>query len=268
MRLLPILLLMATGTAAAQQAAPPHAPDGGTRVRIQSIDILPTPNAPFSATVTTEWIRTLPDGTTSTLKNHRTVARDSAGRVFEERRSFAPNGDTQETRLASLQFADPAQHKLYDCDPVRKVCGVHPYLRPATVPTASNGPVPASMGTTTTEDLGRRTMDTLDLLGSRQITTLRVESFGNTTPQPIVKEFWYSPHLQINVEVKRFDPRFGQQNFTVSKVNLSEPDPAMLTPPAEYRILPEQPDYRVFQAMPGSAPDPRGNIGSSTIGHP
>ena len=78
-----------------------HAPDGGTFTRIQSIAVLPLTNASFSATVTTEWTRILADGSTATLKNHRTIARDSTGRVFEERRSFSPTGDVQPTRLTT-----------------------------------------------------------------------------------------------------------------------------------------------------------------------
>ena len=60
------------------QNVPEHAPDGGTVQRIQSIDIPTITNAPFSAVVVTEWTRILPDGSTALMKNHRTVARDSA----------------------------------------------------------------------------------------------------------------------------------------------------------------------------------------------
>jgi hypothetical protein len=52
-----------------------------------------------------------------------------------------------------------------------------------------------------------------------------------------VKEFWYSPRLGINVVTKRFDPRFGVQNFTVSGINQGEPDPRLFEPPAEFRVV-------------------------------
>jgi hypothetical protein len=52
-----------------------------------------------------------------------------------------------------------------------------------------------------------------------------------------VKEFWYSPWLGINVITKRFDPRHGVQNFEVSNLNLSEPNPKMFQPPADYRVV-------------------------------
>ena len=68
--------------------------------RVQSIDIPPMANAPFSAVVVTEWTRIMPDGSTALMKNHRTVARDSLGRVFQERRYFSPEGDKQMTQLS------------------------------------------------------------------------------------------------------------------------------------------------------------------------
>ena len=85
-----------SGAAAAiqpTQQTTTHAPDGGVREMLQSIDIPTLTNAAFTANVETEWTKILPDGTTATQKNHRTVARDTSGRVFQERRYFAPNGD-------------------------------------------------------------------------------------------------------------------------------------------------------------------------------
>jgi hypothetical protein len=86
------------------QSIPEHAQDGGTIQRIQSIDIPTIANAPFSAVVVTEWTRIMPDGSTALMKNHRTVARDSVGRVFEERRYFTPDGDKQVTTLLQTDY--------------------------------------------------------------------------------------------------------------------------------------------------------------------
>src|SRR5580692_971557 len=135
MQRLPFLLETALGFMAlsvplmAQDAAT-HAPDGGTRQRIESIAIPATPNAPFTAVVTTEWTRIMPDGTTATLKNHRTVARDSSGRVFQERRNFTPDGDTQVTRLTELDYQDPNLHQMIVCMPEVQVCTVYRFTAP------------------------------------------------------------------------------------------------------------------------------------------
>jgi hypothetical protein len=77
------------------------------------------------------------------------------------------------------------------------------------------------------------------VVGSREVTTLNVGVMGNEKPEPIVKEFWYSPRLGINVITKRFDPRASAiQNFVVGNINLEEPNPRMFEPPAGYRIVP------------------------------
>jgi hypothetical protein len=75
--LLAVSLMLPTPLSVAQ--APPEArrpPDGGTRQVLVSILIPSVPNAPFSATVITEWIRQLADGSTITLGNRRAIARD------------------------------------------------------------------------------------------------------------------------------------------------------------------------------------------------
>ena len=112
----------ALGGSAIAQDATAHALDGGTRQTLESITIPPLQSAPFTAVVTTEWTRIMPDGSTGTTKNHRTVARDSLGRVFQERRYFSPDGDKQMTQISELDYQDPTQHQLLICHPQNRVC--------------------------------------------------------------------------------------------------------------------------------------------------
>jgi hypothetical protein len=214
-----------------------HAPDGGVMQRIQSISILPQANAPFSATVTTEWTKLLPDGTRQTLWNRRTVARDSSGRIFEERRFFTPDGDKVATPITELDFTDPSRHEISVRKPQQQTCYVSPYNRPQTVNLAPVGPLPNGRGTVTREELGQKTIDGVQATGSREITTLKASAIGTEKDEPIVKEFWYSLRLGINLETKRFDPRSGIQNFIVSGISQSEPNPSLFEPPTSYRIV-------------------------------
>ena len=218
------------------QSVPQHAPDGGTIQRIQSIDIPPITNAPFTAVVVTEWTRILPDGSTALMKNHRTVARDSLGRVFEERRYFAPDGDKQTTMLTETDYEDLTVHQWMRCFVNTKTCSVTTYNRAVTV-SQTRPPTPAQNGTKW-EDLGRKNMDNVEVLGSREVMTLSVGAIGNEKEQPVVKEFWYSPRLGINVTTKRFDPRASTvQNFYVTSINQGEPDAQLFHPPANYRVV-------------------------------
>lgn len=217
---------------------PMHAPDGGTSETLQSIDITPAVNAPFSATVVTEWTRILPDGSTQITKNHRTVARDSSGRVFQERRSFTPNGDRQVTQLTEMDYQYPNQNQLYICQPAVQVCTVYRYNPPPATILPKAGPLPSGKGSVTREDLGRKVIVNMEVLGSRETTTINAGVVGNQRAEPTVKEFWYSPRLQINLVTKRFDPHVsGIQDFEVENINLDEPDPKLFQTPADYRLI-------------------------------
>ena len=215
-----------------------HASDGGTVQRIQSVDILPMEGASFSATVVTEWTRMLPDGSTGTVKNHRTVARDSAGRVFQERRFFSPTGDQQVTALSELDYEDPTRQEMSVCRPTNRVCEVYVFRRPKQVSPPVARQLPNGRGTVTEEALGTKTIENLDVVGSREVTTLNAGVMGDQRAEPTVKEFWYSPRLQVNVVTKRFDPHASAvQDIELRQVNLSEPDPRLFVPPAEYRVI-------------------------------
>jgi hypothetical protein len=229
-------LAASCGTVAAQNV-PPHAPDGGTIERVQSVEIPPMANAPFSAVVITEWTRIMPDGSTALMKNHRTVARDSVGRVFQERRFFSPNGDKQTTQLSELDFEDPTLHQLTRCLVATHVCSVYKVSRPVTATQPMAPPKSAANGTQW-EDLGRKVVDSVEVLGSREVMTIGVGAMGNEKEQPVVKEFWYSPRLGINVTTKRFDPRASAvQNFEVSNINQGEPDAQLFQIPSGYRVV-------------------------------
>jgi hypothetical protein len=238
--------LIARAQSPAPSQATVHAPDGGVRETLQSIMIPPLTGAPFTATVTTEWTHLLPDGTTATVKNHRTVARDSTGRIFEERRAFTPTGDQQPTRLTNTNYIDPNRHEYFDCMPMQRSCHASEYFRPAMdkMPPYMDGlracgcASPAMAGAKIDhEALGEKNIEDIAVIGSREITTIATGAIGNPNPEPIVKEFWYSPRLGINIVTKRFDPRSGIANFYVSGISLSEPDPRLFQPPQDFEIV-------------------------------
>jgi hypothetical protein len=215
-----------------------HAPDGGTMTRIQSIFISPIKDAPFTATVTTNWVRHLDDGTTITMKNHRTVARDSAGRTFQERRAFSPNGDVNETELTQTEYRDPVAHTEYVCNPSGQVCQLRYYAAPRTTVAAMlSNTSAAGPGGPSVEDLGHNTIEGFDVVGSRETTTVAQGKIGNDHALSIVKEFWFSPALGLNLTVSRNDPRSGVENFAVGSIVASDPQPSTFTPPSDYKII-------------------------------
>jgi len=214
-----------------------HAPSGGVRTTVTSIAVPPLPGAPFIATVSTEWKRTLDDGSVVTIGNHRTIARDNIGRIFQERRNLHPAGDPHENEINRLEFADPRAHTISTCWPEARICQVNYYFAStAAPPPAPAGPIDGGKGFLTRIELGSDSVSGVETIGTRETTTFNAGSIGNDRAISIVKEFWYSQQLGINVIEKRQDPRYGSQTFTVSPIVLGEPDASLFDIPAGFRI--------------------------------
>jgi hypothetical protein len=238
--LLALLMLSSRAVLSQIQQEPTHAPDGGTREFLSSIAVPTLPNAPFSATVNTEWTRYLENGATMIVKNHRLIARDGKGRTFQERRWFVPEGGPLESRLTRTEIADPGMHTIAYCDPNQHVCELRVYRAAATVELPRVGASPNGAISLTRENLGTQTVNGLELIGTREIQTIRGAMVGADRPLTITKEFWYSRRLGLNVSTKRSDPRSGVEVFTVTDINPSEPDPTLFALPQDARIV----DYR------------------------
>jgi hypothetical protein len=88
-----------------------------------------------------------------------------------------------------------------------------------------------------TEDLGTQTMEGVVVRGVRTTRTIPAGKIGNEKPIAIVTEVWTSPELNIIVLSKRSDPRMGEQTFQLTNIVRAEPDPALFTVPADFRIV-------------------------------
>jgi len=222
--------LVLAGAALRAQTRPVHAPDGGTMQRIQSIDVPPLPNAPFTATVNTEWTRYLTDGATSVLRNTRTIARDSAGRVFQERRTFVA-GDAQTSRVSEIDIYNATSHTAAVCDAQGRTCELRTYFQPADPAIQPVGP------NLSRESLGTQHINGLELIGTRETQTIPAAPIGADRPLSVVKEFWYSPQLGVNITTRRNDPRSGLEVFEVTNIDTSEPDAARFALPRGAKII-------------------------------
>jgi hypothetical protein len=208
-------------------AQAPHAPDGGTRETLTSIAVPPLPNAPFTATVETEWTKFLAGGGTQVTRNHRLIARDGLGRVFQERRMFVPITSPIESTVWRVELAEPSTHTIALCDVRARGCELRPYAPPPST-------APASGASTS---LGTRIVDGLELVGSRETQTVSWSTDPNRPTMSVVKEFWYSKQLGINVLTTRDDPRSGKEVFTVKDIQQGEPDAALFGLPAGFRVV-------------------------------
>ena len=249
-----LLVFLPVHICAAQTPLQPlHAPDGGTRESFASIFVPSMPNAPFTATVNTEWIRQLPDGSNITLKNHRTIARDAQGRVFQERRYFVPDDGKHESTVTQIEISDPATHQRYVCRPAERVCCLELFFDPNFVSSPAAAASPGKPGAPGVENLGTQTIAGLETIGTRETNLIETATIGNEAPILEKREFWYSPRLGVNLITRRQDPRFAtQQNFEVTNIALGEPDTKLFDPPAGFKILDLRNPPEVSSPQPSS----------------
>jgi len=219
--------------------APQHAPDGALRGMIASIVVPPIPDAPFSATVETEWTRYLENGRRQVLTNRRLIARDGVGRVFQERRLFVPPGSPIQSQVWRTELAEASTHTVAYCDTRSHVCELRFYGGAGAGAQTWSSAAPARKTTESLvrEDLGVRSVNGLELVGTRESQPLGLTATGSDRPLAVVKEFWYSKQLGLNVITRRDDPRSGIGAFTVTDIHLLEPDRGLFTLPANFKVV-------------------------------
>jgi hypothetical protein len=106
-----------------------------------------------------------------------------------------------------------------------------------------------NQGQVNSEDLGTQTMESVQATGVRMTRTIPAGEIGNDRPISIVTEVWTSPDLKTIVNSKRSDPRMGEQTFQLTNIVRSEPDAALFTVPADFKIVdgPQNVIYRSNQ---------------------
>jgi hypothetical protein len=217
--------------------------DGGVNEVLQSIYIPPLLNAPFTATVHTEWTRPMMGGGTYSLVNKRQVARDSHGRIYEERWLLVPKGGNIESRMNVIQIADPNTHVLYNCFTLQtpRKCELLRFAETAQMvykpAIGTTGPLPDNRGTQTHEDLGSQTIEGIETHGTRDTSNFNAGVMGSDQPFTTHREFWYAATLGINLYSEVVNPNVGKQTFTLIDVNLAEPDPRLFELPEEFTVV-------------------------------
>jgi hypothetical protein len=251
----------------------------------------PVQGAPYTATITNESVQTLADGNRIVQTNTGTTARDSMGRTRQDAPlppigNAAPPSDAP--HLVIIQ--DPVAQASYTLNYTDKTAFKGPSFISTAIPAIStaipSGNIASSMpvsiavagqvaGPTTmvhvqpsitgmqrvaiadegegqTEDLGSKTMEGVNVTGTRTTHTIPAGQIGNDKPISIVTEVWTSPELKTIVYSKRSDPRMGDQTFELTNIVRAEPDPALFTVPADFKIL-ESPGPIVYKTSGGPA---------------
>ena len=218
--------------------------DGGVNEVMQSIVVPPKAGAPFTLTLETEWARQLYDGGTTTLVNRRKIARDAAGRIFQERVALVPKSQDHGQPIRSMvQIFDPATHTRYDCFYLKptQMCEILNDSRSTSTiykpMSQRTGPLPGDQGSAIHEDLGKRLIAGVETDGTHDTLIYNPGVYGNDRQMTVENEFWWSPQIGLNLLSIKNDPRVGKQTFTVTELVLGDPDPALFQVPEGFKMV-------------------------------
>jgi hypothetical protein len=223
-----------------QAQAPMRAPDGGTNYHVDGVDLLPLPGMPLTGKSSIQWTRTLEDGSTVTVHLEANLARDNAGRMYRERRSFVPANSDQEPRLTEIMLFDPAARTKTTCTLATKKCVVTDYYPRREFALQTPGPFAGGTRSLTREDLGQDSINGMSVIGTRETTTINAGVVGNERPLISTREFWYAASIRTNLLVTRIDPREGRQTIALIDLSLAEPDERMFDIPKGYTVVDER----------------------------
>lgn len=237
----PVAMIAGAQTKDATPAPVIQTRDGGANGVLVSIFVPPKASAPFTLTLSTEWSKPLGNGGSYTVANQRRVARDSKGRIYQERWLLAPKGSNIPSQMNVIELSDPDTHTRTFCYVGPHVCEITAYSgSPENVYKpliGATGALPDGRGFRQHEDLGLSNTLGTDTNGYRETTTLNPGVLGNDQPMVMVREFWYAPSLGLNLISKVDDPKVGKQTFVTTELNTSEPEAKLFSMPEGYRVV-------------------------------
>ena len=216
--------------------------------------------APFSATALAESKQTLSDGTVITRKVQSNLYRDAEGRFRREVTLSGIGPLAASGAPKSLVMShDPVAQTGYVLEPDQKVAHVLP-------PHGGGGPGADTAGknphgddaSVKKESLGTQTINGVSAEGTRYTRTIPAGKIGNDKPISILKEEWYSPDLQMIVQMKHSDPFMGDTTYSVTNIQRTAPNPSLFTVPSDYTVKQGPPEglRRGHHAPGGDAPPP------------
>lgn len=215
----------------AQQPGPDTPPAyRGPSTHVDGVFIPPVEGVPFQATVVIESQQTLPDGTKVTKRTINLIARDSLGRIHNERRRMMPESFHGTPPLSEVHLFDPETRMSTLYDPMTRVARQREL---PDAPRMAEKPLPKGGD----EDLGTTMMNGVEAAGMRHRYTVPAAASATGAAVEVVTETWYSEALHMNLLVRHSDPRTGVQTVGLSGIQRDEPPAEMFEVPQGYKVV-------------------------------
>ena len=237
-------LFVITLICGAQSPTAPRMPPDyrGPQIYVPGIFVTPTSGAAFTATVEIVSHQLLPDGTENVRTTVNHIARDSAGRIYNERRALVPTTFKGEPRLLSAHIYDPNSGQNIFYEPMSRIARQTILVQPPVAPPNSVPPKNRPDDPAFKElDLGDQSIDGTTLHGIEKQHILDANSSGTGKPVTVTDDYWYSSDLAVYLIIKHNDPRTGEQIVAVTHIDRHEPESTRFIVPDTYKVVDETP---------------------------
>jgi hypothetical protein len=194
-------------------------------------------NAPYQATATSTFTQTLANGNTIQRTTTATVARDNAGRTYEQETITggplaANNGPTTITFIT-----DPAAGYSYVINANTKTVTRRPFHQPKDGARPNFTPRQRPANPNVQEStLTPTTMNGVNVTGKTMTHTIPAGEIGNSQPIVSTDTVWFSPDLQVVVSATRIDPRTGSSTYALTNIQKGDPPASLFQIPSDYTI--------------------------------
>ena len=197
----------------------------------------------YTATVKQTYEQTLTDGNTEHWTIETIQARDEAGRTMRQHiEGCALDGNAQPQLRVQTAVNDPTAktNAYWSTGPgtMGLVTLVHQQGQspPPDWKDLPRTPMTPYHPEITREDLGTRTIAGMEATGSRTTQIIPAGAEGNDMPIKFVDETWVDKQNRVTLMTVTDDPRTGRHTWEVESVTVGPPDPALFTPPANYKV--------------------------------
>lgn len=226
-----LLMLAATAFAASAQEAVREQPPlyRGPVDQVSGVFVTPIAGVPFSGTVVIESRRLVADGTVEIRHSVTSIARDSSGRIRNERHMLVPESFHGTPPLVSVHIFDPATRLSNIWNPATLVCRQQTVPLPRQDVDFHNG--------SKTEDLGYTTLNGFQAKGTRVTRTVPAKYSGTGKQVEITDEIWYSEELHMNQLERHTDVRGGVQTVAISTIKRAQPAAELFEVPTGYKVV-------------------------------
>ena len=202
----------------------------------------------YTATIKQTFEQTLPDGNSIRWSVESVQARDEAGRMMRQHiEGCDPDSGGESQLRIRISIFDPAAKTDTSWNTGPGSMGLTTVFhqpQPITPPSLNDIPrTPSSpyRPQVTREDLGTRTIAGMEATGIRTTETIPAGAEGNDMPLKMVHEIWTSRENRTTLLVIDDNPYTGHHTWEVESLTVGPPDPALFTPPANYKVWDENP---------------------------